>query len=102
MERKNSQLCESRSGDIAEKRPEQGRYIDDFRPITLLKAEFKLLAEVLAKRLAKRLTHIVGDLAGESQTCTIPKRSFNGNLHFVRYIIEKWLKNLARVGLWSI
>ncbi len=58
--------------------------MDNFRPITLRNTDFKMLANVLAKRLAR----VVGSVVGDSQTCAIPGRSID-NLHLVRYIVER-------------
>lgn len=41
--------------------------LENFRPITLLNPEFKILAELLAKRLV----HGIDDLIEEAQTCAI-------------------------------
>ncbi len=70
---------------LQRKDADKGDVIDNFRPITLLNAEFKILAKVLANRLAL----VVEKLVGEAQTCAIPGRSIHDNLHLVRYIIER-------------
>lgn len=57
--------------------PSKENCIDNFRHITLLNAEFKILAKVLAIRLSL----VVVDLIGAAQTCAIPKLSIHNNLH---------------------
>lgn len=66
------------------KDPNKGGEIDDFRSITLLNAELKLLAKVLAKILAQ----VVGGFV-EAQTCAIPGRSIHNYFHFLCYTLEK-------------
>lgn len=39
--------------------------------------------------LVKTLALVAGSLIGEAQTCTIPNRFIQGNLHFMQYIIER-------------
>ena len=70
---------------LLRKDPNKGDHIDNFRPVTLLNTDYKILAKVLAKRLAL----VVGRLVGDAQTCAIPNRSIHDNLHLTRYIIER-------------
>ena len=58
--------------------------IDDYRPITLLNTELKILARVLANRLQL----VISDLVGPEQNCTVKGRSILDNLHLVRQILE--------------
>ena len=53
--------------------------LDDYRPITLLNAELKILAQVLANRL--RL--VVSDLIGPEQNYAVRGRSIQDNLYLV-------------------
>jgi hypothetical protein len=70
---------------LLRKDPNKGDHIDNFRPVTLLNTDYKILAKVLSKRLAL----VVGGLVGDAQTCGIPNRSIHDNLHLTRYIIER-------------
>lgn len=42
----------------------------------------------MAKVPAKRLAHVAGGLIGEAQTCAIPSRTIQDNLHFIYYTLE--------------
>ena len=54
--------------------------LDDYRPITLLNTELKILARVLANRLQL----LTGDLIGPEQNYAVKGRSIQDNLYLVR------------------
>ena len=58
--------------------------LDDYRPITLLNTELKILARVLANRLQ----HVISDLIGPEQTFAVKGRSIQDNLHLIRKVLE--------------
>ena len=58
--------------------------LDDYRPITLLNTELKILAWVLANRLQL----VISDLIGPEQNYAVKERSIRDNLHLVRQILE--------------
>ena len=58
--------------------------LDDYRPITLLNTELKILARVLANRLQL----VISDLIGSEQTFAAKGRSIQDNLHLVREVLE--------------
>ena len=58
--------------------------LDDYRPITLLNTELKILARVLANRLQL----VISDLIGPEQTFTVKGRSIQDNLHLIREVLE--------------
>ena len=58
--------------------------LDDYRPITLLNTELKILARILANRLQL----VISDLIGPKQTYTGKGRSIQDNLHLVREVLE--------------
>ena len=58
--------------------------LDDYRPITLLNTELKILARVLANRLQL----VISDLIGPEQKYTVKGRSIQDNLYLVRQILE--------------
>ena len=66
----------------------EGRHVrgelDDYRPITLLNTELKILARVLANRLQL----VISDLIGPEQSYAVKGRSIQDNLHLVRQILE--------------
>ena len=61
-----------------------GGKIDNFRPITLLNTELKILAKILSNRLQI----VLGSLIGPEQTCSVKGRSIQDNLHLIRTIID--------------
>ena len=58
--------------------------VDDYRPITRLNTELKILARVLANRLEV----VISDLIGPEQNYAMKGRSIQDNLHLVRQILE--------------
>ena len=61
-----------------------GEGLDDYRPITLLNTELKILARVLANRLQR----VISDLIGPEQTFAVKGRSIQNNLHLIREVLE--------------
>ena len=59
--------------------------LDDYKPITLLNTELKILVRVLANRLQL----VISDLIGPEQTYAMKGRSIQDNLHFVREVLEE-------------
>lgn len=72
--------------------------LGNYRPITLLCADYKVVARVLAGRLRKALPHVIH----EDQTCGVEGRSIQWNLSLVRDCIA-WAQDrgvhLMLVGL---
>ena len=58
---------------------------DDYRPITLLTTESKILARVLANLLQL----VISDLIHPEQTYAVRGRSIQDNLHLVREVLEE-------------
>ena len=58
--------------------------LDDYRPITLLNTELKILARVLANRLQL----VISDLIGSEHTFSVKGRSIQDNLHLIREVLE--------------
>ena len=58
--------------------------LDDYRPITLLNTELKILARVLANRLQI----FISDLIGPEQTYAVKGRSIQDNLYLIREVLE--------------
>ena len=58
--------------------------LNDYRPITLLNTELKILARVLANRLQL----VISDLIGPEQTFAVKGRSTKDNLHLIRAVLE--------------
>ena len=58
--------------------------LDDYRPITLLNTELKILARVLTNHLQL----VISDLIGPEQTFAVKGRSMQDNLHLIREVRE--------------
>ena len=58
--------------------------LDDYRPITLLNTELKILARVLANRLHL----VISDLIGPEETFAVKGRSIQDNLHSIGEVLE--------------
>ena len=58
--------------------------LDDYRPITLINTELKILARVLANLLQL----VISDLIGPEQTFAVKGRSIQDNLHLIREVLE--------------
>ena len=61
-----------------------GSDLDDYRPITLLNTELKILARVLANCLQL----VISNLIGPEQNYAVKGRSIQDNLHLVREVLE--------------
>ena len=59
--------------------------LDNYRPITLLNTELKILARVLANRLQI----VISDLIGPEQTYDVKGRSILDNQHLIREVLER-------------
>ena len=71
--------------------------LDDYRPITLLNTELKILARVLANRLQL----VISDLIGPEQTFAVKGRSIQDNLHLIREVLER-IKDDTEAALISL
>lgn len=58
------------------------RDIKNWRPITLLNYDYKIIAKLMADRMRK----IVGGIIGEWQTCAVPGRRISDNLILLRTV----------------
>ena len=72
--------------------------LQNWRPISLLNADYKIMAKTLANRLAKVIEHVVAD----DQTCAIPGRTILSTCHSLRNIIDLCEQENLPVGLLSI
>ena len=69
---------------LLQKKDKQGGELDDYRPITLLNTELKILARILANRL--RI--VMDSLVDPEQTYALRGRSIQNNLHLIRTVLE--------------
>ena len=66
------------------KNVEKSEYINNWRPISLLNVDYKIISKVLSKRLKLVLDKIISI----DQTCSVPGRSIIDNNHLIRNIRE--------------
>ena len=59
--------------------------LDDYRPITLLNTELKILARILVNRLQL----VISDLIGPEQTYAVKGRLIQDNLHLNHEVLER-------------
>jgi len=69
---------------LACKDPSKADLLTNWRPISLLNVDYKILSKVLSKRLASVLSECIH----VDQTCSVPGRSIADNLHLVRNIVD--------------
>ena len=58
--------------------------LDDYKPITLLNTDLKILARVLANRLQP----VISDLISPEQTSAVKGRSIQDNLHLIPEVLD--------------
>ena len=68
--------------------PEWGdlRWMENWRPVSILCTDDKLFSKAVANRLKK----VIGDLVLPDQTFCIPGRSIYDNIFFVRDLMDAW------------
>ncbi|MCP3926072.1 MAG: hypothetical protein GY714_26205, partial [Desulfobacterales bacterium] len=57
--------------------------LGNWRPISLLNVDYK----IISKTLANRLRNVLSSIVSEDQTCSVPKRSILSNGHILRDLI---------------
>ena len=72
-----------------------GNGISNFRPLTMLNTDLKILAKILADRLQT----VLPSLICPEQTCAVKARTIQDSLHLVRTIVEKVDGNAALINL---
>ncbi|PIK33594.1 pol-like protein [Apostichopus japonicus] len=82
----DNELCESMKISILTLIPKKGdlRSLNNWRPISLLNVDYKMIA----KALAKRITSISKNIISEDQTCCIPGRDISENVLTMQNVIE--------------
>ena len=66
------------------KNPAEAENIKNWRPISLLNTDYKLVSKVLTSRLRK----VIGTVVDIDQTCAVPNRSILDNCHLFRNIVD--------------
>ena len=71
-------LCESQTKAVITLLPKKGELTNlaNWRPISLLNTDYKILTKILANRLAKVMPFLVED----SQTCAVKNRQIHHHL----------------------
>lgn len=83
--RKN-ELCKSMKTGVLTLIPKKGdlRKLTNWRPISLLNTDYKIIAKTIANRISK----IIQCLISEDQTCCLPGRDITGNVLIMQNIID--------------
>jgi exonuclease III len=58
--------------------------LSSWRPISLLNTDYKILSKVILNRIKK----VAGEIIHPNQTCAIPGRNLNDNLHLLRNVTD--------------
>jgi exonuclease III len=66
------------------KDPEHADELGNWRPISLLNVDYKILSKVLVNRLK----HVAHSIIGKEQSCGLINRSVFDNLHFLRNVFD--------------
>jgi hypothetical protein len=66
----------------------------NFRPLSLMNLDYKILSKVLSLRLRKVLNNIIH----HDQSCGIPGRTIHDNVHLIRSIIEHHSRTREPIG----
>lgn len=77
------------------KNTNETQFCKNYRPISLLNVDYKILAKVLSNRLRRCLN----DIIHPDQTCSVPGRSIFDNCHLIRDIINDINSNANDVGI---
>jgi len=59
-------------------------YLKNWRPISLLNADYKIATKILTNRLKR----VLESLINEDQTCAIPNRDISNNLNLIRDVLD--------------
>ena len=78
-------LTGSMAGGIIRLLHKKGDRLDvrNYRPITLVNADYKIISKTVARRMAK----VLPELISEDQTC-VPGRDISTNVHILRDVVE--------------
>ena len=82
--------CLPKKGDIA--------FVKNWRPISLLNADYKILAKALSIRVFQFLPHLIS----EEQTCSVKGRKINENLLILRDFVQYANENQLNAYLISL
>jgi exonuclease III len=66
------------------KDPENANELGNWRPISLLNVDYKIISKVLSQRLRK----VLGKCLHIDQTCSVKGRSITDNLHLIRNVVD--------------
>ena len=84
---RDGKLCDSMKGSVTRliyKKRGDIKNLKNWRPISLLNVDYKIISKVLTLRLSKVLEYIVNP----DQTCSVPGRSILSNVTLLRDIID--------------
>lgn len=80
------------------KSPEHPEHLRNWRPISLLNVDYKIIAKVLSARLSSVLANIIHI----DQTCSVPGRSILDNAHLIRNVVDYSAQKQIELALVSL
>ena len=80
------------------KDPDNSESVKNYRPISLLNLDYKIISKVITNRVKSVVEHIVHP----DQTCAVPGRTIFDNLHLMRNIIDYCEQKQAPVAFISL
>lgn len=85
---------------LLKKKPKSDGLMKDFRPISLMNIDYKILSKVLSTRLRK----VIGNIIHRDQSCSIPGRTIQDNIILIRSIIEyqRRIRDPIGIILWDM
>ena len=86
-----NELCDSMKVGVLSLIPKKGDLttLDNWRPISLLNIDYK----IVSKALAKRITNVIHNLISDDQTCGIPGKDISENVVSMSLLIDYVKKN---------
>lgn len=71
--------------------------LSNWRPISLLNCDYKILSKVLSLRLST----VLGEIVHPDQTCSVPSRTIQDNVHLIRNLTE-YVNDVSHEYLFSL
>uniref|UniRef100_A0A803K3B6 Reverse transcriptase domain-containing protein n=1 Tax=Xenopus tropicalis TaxID=8364 RepID=A0A803K3B6_XENTR len=72
--------------------------IKNYRPITLLNVDYKIIAKIFANRMK----NVIAEIIGPGQVCAVPGRCIWENLYIVRDVLEDVMQRDQGIALLSL
>lgn len=80
------------------KDPQKAEHMTNWRPISLLNIDYK----IVSKTLTNRLNQVISELVYTDQTCAVPGRSILDNTHLLRSVVDYIDQKPSYCGILSL